>query len=194
MGLPLLEYGANQPPLDDMPIPRRGEWVSVVTHLDPRYGGLSAAVPRLAAALGDTCGLRASIAAFCAADEVWSPVESAQLVVTRWPASRLAWWKDRRLTRDFHDQLKGAEGLHIHGLWELSTSAAAHAARELGKPYLLSAHGMLESWALHNKRIKKVIYSAFIEKRNIRGAACLHALARAEAEDYRRFGVSSPIA
>ena len=53
---------------------------------------------------------------------------------------------------------------------------------------------MLESWALNNKRIKKAIYSAIAERRNVRGAACLHALTGAEAEDYRRFGARLPIA
>jgi glycosyltransferase involved in cell wall biosynthesis len=192
MSLPLLEYRANQTSLES--ISACGEWVSVVTHLDPRYGGLSAVVPRLASAIADTTGLRVSVAAFCAPDEACSRSESPELAITRWPASRLAWMKDRRLTRDFHNQLKGADGIHIHGLWEQSTAAAAHAARALRKPYVLSAHGMLESWALNNKRIKKAIYSAFAERRNVRGAACLHALTRAEAEDYRRFGARLPIA
>jgi glycosyltransferase involved in cell wall biosynthesis len=53
---------------------------------------------------------------------------------------------------------------------------------------------MLESWALRNKRIKKAIYAALAERANVSGAACLHALTRAEALDYRRFGSRSPIA
>lgn len=194
MSLPLLEYRANQPSLAEGSPSLRGEWVSVVTHLDPLYGGLSAVVPRLASAITDTTGLRVRVAAFCAPDESSAFLESPQLAITRWPASRLTWMTDRRLTRDFLDQMKSADGIHIHGLWEQSTATAAHAARALKKPYVLSAHGMLESWALNNKRIKKAIYSAITEKRNVRGAACLHALTAAEAEDYRRFGARLPIA
>ena len=130
-------------------------------------------VPRLASAIADTTGFQVRVAAFCAPDEVCSFPESPELAITRWPAGRLAWMKDRRLTHDFRDQLKSADGIHIHGLWEQSTAAAAHAARALKKPYVLSAHGMLESWALNHKRIKKAIYSAFTERRNVRGAACL---------------------
>ena len=69
MNLPLLEYRANQPSLEEGSPSVRGEWVSVVTHLDPRYGGLSAVVPRLASAITDTTGLRVRVAAFCAPGE-----------------------------------------------------------------------------------------------------------------------------
>ena len=171
----------------------RGEWVNVVTHLDARFGGLSAVVPRLASAVAVTTGIKVSVAAFCEPDEVYSSPDGTELSITRWPMSRLTWFKGH-LTREFREHLKCADGIHIHGLWEQSTTAAAHAARALRKPYVLSAHGMLESWALNNKRIKKVIYASLTERRNIQGAACLHALTRAEAEDYRRFGVTSPIA
>ena len=194
MGFSLLKFRPDQPLPEEGRLSACGEWVSVVTHLDPRYGGLSAAVPRLASAIADTTGFRIKLAAFCASDEACSFSESPELPITRWPASRLAWMKDQHLTRDFRNQLAGADGIHIHGLWEQSTSAAANAARALNKPYVLSAHGMLESWALNNKRIKKAIYSAFAERRNVQGAACLHALTRAEAEDYRRFGARLPIA
>ena len=85
-------------------------------------------------------------------------------------------------------------GLHIHGLWEQSTTIAARAGRHWQKPYIISAHGMLEPWALSNKRVKKRIYSALIERTNIEGSACLHALTQAEAEDFRRFGSQRPIA
>jgi glycosyltransferase involved in cell wall biosynthesis len=194
MNLPLLEDRASQSSLEEGSRSVRGEWVSVVTHLDPLYGGLSAVLPRLASAITDTTELRVRIAAFCAPGESSSSFESPQVAITRWPASRLTWMTDRRLTRDFGEQVKSADGIHIHGLWEQSTATAAHAARAFNKPYVLSAHGMLESWALKNKRIKKAIYSAITERRNVRGAACLHALTAAEAEDYRRFGARQPIA
>jgi glycosyltransferase involved in cell wall biosynthesis len=194
MSLPLLEFRPYPPSQEEGCLSARSEWVSVVSHLDPRYGGLSAVVPRLASAIAGSTGIRVKIEAFCAPDEAFRFPESSELAITRWPASRLTWIKDWHLTRAFRDQLKGAAGIHIHGLWEQSTAAAADAARVLKRPYVLSAHGMLESWALNNKRIKKAIDSAFVERSNVRGAACLHALTLAEAEDYRRFGARLPIA
>ena len=67
-------------------------------------------------------------------------------------------------------------------------------AREAGKPYIIAAHGMLEGWALQQKKLKKTLYSLLVERPNLRGAACLQALTRAEADDYRRFGLKNPVA
>jgi glycosyltransferase involved in cell wall biosynthesis len=52
----------------------------------------------------------------------------------------------------------------------------------------------LEPWALRHKRLKKAAYAALVEIRNMKGAACLRALSVDEANDYRRLGLTSPIA
>ena len=178
--------------------PRHERWLQVVTHLDPRYGGLSSAVPALARALTQHGNLDVSLAAFCAPAEHVQPVGFAADQVSFWPAARKLWLTDALqgspLRKQFAAQLSGAQGVHIHGLWEESTARAAHAARLAGLPYVLSAHGMLEPWALASKRLKKLLYSALLERRNVTGAACLHALTRAEAEQYRAFGARGPIA
>jgi glycosyltransferase involved in cell wall biosynthesis len=190
----LAEFPTTQPIPEDEASSVVGRWVNVVSHLDARYGGLSAVVPRLASVIASETPFTIDLAAFCVPGEKYSASDYPELSISTWPTSRLAWLRRRQLTLDFYDQMKGADGIHIHGLWEQSTSAAVHAARALGKPYIVSAHGMLERWALRNKRIKKAIYAALAERENVNGAACLHALTNAEAEDYRRFGSKSPIA
>lgn len=192
VGLSLSEYPLGLP--EAVLSSGRGQWVNVVSHLDARYGGLSAVVPQLASAIAASTNFRVGLAAFCADDEVCSFSAYPDLGVTRWPMGRLDWLRHRSLTRSFRDLLGDADGIHIHGLWEQSTTVAAHAARALRKPYVLSAHGMLESWALKNKRVKKAIYASLTERQNVNGAACLHALTQAEAADYRRFGSRCPIA
>ena len=179
---------------DDKALLPGGRWVNVVTHLDASYGGLSAVVPRLASTIASSTNFAIDLAAFCVPGEKYSASDYPALSITAWPASRVAWLKRGKFRADFRERLKDADGVHIHGLWEQSTSAAASAARALRKPYIVSAHGMLEAWALKNKRIKKAIYAALAERANVRGAACLHALTRAEAGDYRRFAAKGPIA
>ena len=71
---------------------------------------------------------------------------------------------------------------------------ASRTARSLDRPYMVSAHGMLEPWALQQKRLKKVLYAQLIEHKVITGASCLHALTHAEARQYRAFGARGPIA
>jgi glycosyltransferase involved in cell wall biosynthesis len=168
-------------------------WLNVLSHLDPSYGGLSSIVPQLCISVAETGLASASIAAFCLPGEQIKPVCLPPETTSFWPTGRIEWLSKRDLRRNFTRAVDKVEGLHIHGLWEQSTDIAARTARSMGKPYIISAHGMLEPWALANKQFKKRIYTALFERRNLDGAACLHALTRAEAEDYRHFGCTNPI-
>lgn len=172
---------------------RGGRWLEVVSHLDPKYGGLSAAVPALGERLHREGGFDVRLAAFCAPGEEFRPDGFENAELSYWPLGRKIWIKDRALRQQFEDAMRGADGVHIHGLWEQSTAIAARTARKLDVPYVISAHGMLEPWALANKRLKKMIYAALVERKNVERAACLHALTRAEAQHYIRFGATAPI-
>ena len=178
--------------------PQHARWLSVVSHLDPQYGGLSAVVPELSSALNRSGLISSGLAAFCAPDEeIPSGLAGSALdglEVSRWPMGRRQWITDRSLREQFLRAVDAADGVHLHGLWEQSTAVGARSARARRKPYIVSAHGMLERWALQNKRFKKQIYSTLMERGNLRRSACLHALTRAEADDYRRYGTQVPIA
>ena len=174
-----------------------GRWIEVMSHIDPKYGGLSAAVPALGHHLNRVAGLKVSLAAFCLPRETFTPTGYDDRNVSFWPAERTAWLRDAfgvQTNSRFAEVVRQCDGVHIHGLWERSTAVASSSARKMGVPYVLSAHGMLEPWALRSSRTKKQIYSALIERPNIRGAACLHALTHSEAEQFVRFGARSPIA
>jgi glycosyltransferase involved in cell wall biosynthesis len=167
--------------------------MTVLTHLDPCYGGLSSAVPELASCVAAQNGMTMPLAAFCADDEQYSPAQFPHLAIHRWPAYR-SWLPNPSLTAQFARSLNTIDGMHIHGLWEQSSYIAARAARQKRLAYIYSAHGMLERWALANKRVKKMIYSALIERANLNGARCLHALTDTEADDYLAWGANRPVA
>ncbi len=169
-------------------------WMEVVSHTDPRYGGLSAAVPSLAASLACEAALDVSLAAFCREGEQHRPAAIRSDGVSFWPTSRVPWLFHRELQSSYAALLRSVDGVHVHGIWEGSTAVSCRLARKLGKPYVLSAHGMLEPWALAAKRFKKRLYASLIERDNVAGAACLHALTVAEAQQYRDFGATGPIA
>ncbi|MBT8038322.1 MAG: glycosyltransferase [Verrucomicrobiae bacterium] len=84
----------------------------------------------------------------------------------------------------------GAELVHLHGLW----TGASLSVLKCGKPQIISPHGMLDAWALANSAWKKRIAGWWFENRNLRGAACLHALCESEAESMRTYGLGNPIA
>lgn len=83
--------------------------------------------------------------------------------------------------------------LHVHGLWMYYTYASLGWARATRRPYMISPHGMLDSWALQNSHWKKQIALRLYEERHLRGATCLHALCEAEAEAIRAIGLDNPI-
>jgi glycosyltransferase involved in cell wall biosynthesis len=64
---------------------------------------------------------------------------------------------------------------------------------QYGTPVVIAPHGSLEPLALQKSKWKKKLALLGYERNNLEGAACLHATAPAEVEDFRRFGLSNPI-
>jgi glycosyltransferase involved in cell wall biosynthesis len=95
---------------------------------------------------------------------------------------------------DLGRSIRSADVVHFHGLWQGHTRRGARAARLANVPYLVAAHGMAEPWALRHKALKKRVYTALVEGKNLRRASCLHALARPEVGHLRRLAPRTPIA
>jgi glycosyltransferase involved in cell wall biosynthesis len=95
---------------------------------------------------------------------------------------------------DLEAVVRGAEVVHMHGLWQGHTRRGARTARRARVPYLITAHGMAEPWALRHKYWKKKVYTALVEGKNLRHASCLHALSRPEISHLRALAPRSPIA
>lgn len=86
--------------------------------------------------------------------------------------------------------VRQSDVVHIHGLWNAPATMAAMAARHAGIPYVLTPHGMLDRWALNKSRLKKRIYGALFERRNIAGAAAVHFLNHEELDEAQAYGVA----
>ncbi len=87
----------------------------------------------------------------------------------------------------------GLDLVHTHGVWMYPSIASLRWARRERRPYIVSPHGMLDSWALAQSRWKKLMAGALFENEHLRGAACLHALTRAEARSIRSYGLKNPV-
>ena len=80
-------------------------------------------------------------------------------------------------------ELRHADVLHIHGLWNAAVWSAAAAARHQHCPYILSPRGMLTPAALaHDAWRKKLVYP-IADRRVVRDAAKLHATSRSEFDE-----------
>ena len=83
--------------------------------------------------------------------------------------------------------------LHLHGLWMYPSYVASHWSNASGKPVVVSPRGMLDSWALKNSAWKKKIAGWLYENRNLRSAACIHALCESEYRSIRAYGLTNPV-
>lgn len=95
---------------------------------------------------------------------------------------------------DIEGAVRTAPVVHLHGIWQGHTRRGALAARRYGVPYLIAAHGMAEPWALRHKALRKRVYLALVEGKNLRRAASLHALSRPEVGHLRVLAPRAPIA
>ena len=92
------------------------------------------------------------------------------------------------------DALARADVCHIHGVWNVPEWWASHLARAAGVPYVVSPRGMLQPQAMQRGRWRKAAAYALLERRNLKGAALLHATSEQEAGAIRALNLGVPIA
>jgi glycosyltransferase involved in cell wall biosynthesis len=80
------------------------------------------------------------------------------------------------------------------GLWMHQSLVSLRHQGSTGRPYVVTAHGMLDPWTLGRSRWKKRLVSLWFENNHLRRAACLRATAPMEAGHFRAFGLKNPIA
>lgn len=81
--------------------------------------------------------------------------------------------------------------VHLHGLWGPAARALAGWGGRV--PYVVSPHGMLDGWALARSAAKKRLSAALWEGGLLRGAAFIHALAAAEQQAVRAYGITGRV-
>ncbi|MDJ0674833.1 MAG: glycosyltransferase [Calothrix sp. MO_167.B42] len=60
-------------------------------------------------------------------------------------------------------------------------------------PYIVTPHGMLESWALSYKAWKKQMYYALFENRTLKQSSTIQATASSEVDNIKSLGLNTPI-
>lgn len=83
--------------------------------------------------------------------------------------------------------------VHVHGIWMYYSVANHRYCNSARIPYIVSPHGMLDSWALGRSRWKKRAVRLLFEDRHLRNAGCIHALCDAEVREIRKAGFTNPI-
>jgi poly(glycerol-phosphate) alpha-glucosyltransferase len=177
----------------DAPVPARWESVRaglLTAHLSRSGGGIFTSVRQFARLLDAEPGIEVDIFGPARAGKdlsEWTPL----LPRTEPPVGPKFFSYAPGLVRRLTDG--DLDLVHLHGLWMHTSAACLAFTRRTGKPHLISPHGMLDPWALHNSGWKKRLAAGLFENANIRGAACLHALNAAEAASIRDYGFAGPV-
>ena len=180
-------------PLSDSPVPARWQSVRVgllTAHLTRSGGGVFTSVRQFARMLETQPGLEIDIFGPAQSGREfseWTPLQPRTSVSIGPRFFSYAPGLLRRLTDSDLDLV------HLHGLWMHTSVASLGFTRRTAHPHLISPHGMLDSWALHNSGWKKRLAASLFENANIRGAACLHALNAAEEHSIRDYGFAGPV-
>jgi glycosyltransferase involved in cell wall biosynthesis len=165
----------------------------VVQSLAVENGGTSVSVPALANATAATRRYTNVVLHFGPSSPN-VPNQCEGLTVRQSPSSSLGLMLPTRARSFLERSVLMADVLQVHGIWTGHSRATLQFASQLRKPVIVSAHGMLDGWALRHKGWKKLPYSRLVERPNLSRATCLRALTRVEAENYHDFGLKLPVA
>ncbi len=77
--------------------------------------------------------------------------------------------------------------LHLHNIWGPTDLQLAATARSMGLPYIVSLHGMLDSWSMSQRAMKKRAFLSLGARHMLERAAAVHCTAQAEFEQSRRW-------
>lgn len=155
----------------------------VISGLDPSAGGTTTALCGLVAAQ-HRAGLDIRVATHVVPQTdapIIAGLRAGGIVVEALPPSASA--AGRTKAASAMPALVGAaDVVHIHAVWEPIQHFAAHTARRLGTPYIISPHGMIDPYNLRQKRLKKWLYRVGRLQGHLNHATAVHCTTQAEAE------------
>src|SRR5262245_41433361 len=97
------------------------------------------------------------------------------------------------LAEAIYKESDGYDLIHTHGLWNLPAWVTYRPARRAGLPYVISPEGMLDAGSIAHKPWRKRIAYLIAERRNLSGAAFLHASSTAEGQTLKSHGFDSKV-
>jgi len=177
---------------------QRLDIVQVMASLDGKAAGPSYSVPRLCEALA-ACGHSVSLLAGTAhadpAGADGAPYEDCRY---RFEHTSLPVLGKLGVSSGLRQALLSRAGtadvFHTHGLWRFANVYPAAAARQAGKPLVLSPRGMLAPSALEFSALSKRLFWTAAQRDAVRAVSAFHATSEQEYADIRAYGLTQPVA
>ncbi len=169
--------------------------VHSLSFLDFSHGGPVRAIIDLSQALVTHHGYDVSVMTRDdkdAPDQWAQPAANPTAIVLPQP-TRPGSYYDKQGKEAIRNAIKGADAVHIHGIWVPHQTQVARAAYELGIPYLISCRGMLDDWCMEQRKPKKLIYLKFARGSwMLNNAAMIHCTAEGELAQSKKWFPKSP--
>jgi glycosyltransferase involved in cell wall biosynthesis len=78
--------------------------------------------------------------------------------------------------------MRDRDVVHVHGIWRPHLLQATRVSSTNGRPCIISPHGMLSTWSMSQKSLKKKAALSLGWRAALERAACVHVLNRDEAD------------
>lgn len=160
--------------------------------LSSASGGLSAAVPNLAFALAVDPEFQIEVIGVEDPDD--------PKAAEKWGPKVHAFPRHRPRAFQYAPGMSGSltclepDLVDVQGIWNYPSLVNLRHHRRTATPFIVTPHGMLDPWARSRSKFKKRLVRQWFEDQHLRSAACLRATAEMEADHFRSFGLSNPIA
>ncbi len=164
----------------------------ILSHLSTVYAGVPIGTRRMVSALS-RLGIRVSV--WATGDETEEAEFlrdgiSVHLYKAGWPVS---WRRSPALVHALRRASTNFDILHIHEIWNYPQYQAAKTAQKMHIPYIVAPRASLEPWRMMYKGFKKKVHLKLLGNNLVKNAACLHAVATAEVEGFRKVGYRGPV-
>ena len=97
-------------------------------------------------------------------------------------ASGAAGTLTKQQRRSMERIMSGYDVVHLHSMWGMANPQVVRICQKLGKPYVLSVHGMLDDWCMTQRRPKKIFFLKTWARNLLRDASVIHCTAQAELD------------
>lgn len=175
--------------------------VHIISSIDPAGGGPQAVIMRMAAAQC-TLGHSVHVVSYSGREVEERSIRAAANI----PGFQQISWHllptPDRLERLFcimgakllDKLLPAMDFVHLHGVWEPILLKASKMARTIHLPYCITPHGMLDSWSMRQKAVKKRIALRLGYRGMLNGARFIQALNADEARLMGPLALKAPTA
>jgi glycosyltransferase involved in cell wall biosynthesis len=106
-----------------------------------------------------------------------------------WP-SRLACSPD--MARAVRERIRRFDLVHVHSLYQFTTTAASHYAQRWRVPYIVRPHGTLDPYLRRRHAVRKAVYDRVVQRGQLDRAAAIHYTSQDELELARPLGIRAP--